>query len=115
VLVTHSLPEGVDTRSFDKSIFSREIDPVEYYERSAIFELVWGRDYRQENAQAFAQLMGAKVLINGHEPCAEGFSTPNDYQIILDCCADRACYVILPMEREKWTQAEIVKRIQKLV
>jgi len=115
VLVTHSLPERVDARSFDQSILTREIDAVEYYERSSIFELVWGRDYRPENARAFAELMEAKVLINGHEPCPEGFSTPNPHQIILDCCADRACYVILPMDRKKWTQAKIVERIQRLV
>ena len=114
VLVTHSVPENVDYRSFDRSIFTREIDAAEYYERIGIFELVWGRDYREENARAFAELMGAKVLVNGHEPCPEGFSTPNRYQIILDCCGDRACYVILPTD-QGLTQAKIVKRIQKLV
>lgn len=114
VFITHSIPENVDSRRFDKTIFARQIDPAEYYERSGIFELVWGRDYRQENADAFAELTGAKVLINGHEPCPEGFNTPNKAQIILDCCSDKACYVILPTDRE-FTQAEIVERIQKLV
>lgn len=114
VFVTHSLPENVDTRSFDHRIFTRPIDSSEYYERTAIFDLVWGRDYRQENARAFAELVGAKVLLNGHEPCTEGFSVPNDFQIILDCCGEKACYVVLPIGREL-TQAEIVRRIQKLV
>ena len=114
VFVTHSLPENLDSRGFDRSIFTRQIDSAEYYERSGIFELVWGRDYRQENAEAFAQLVEAKVLINGHEPCPDGFSTPNKFQIILDCCNDKACYVILPTDQEL-TQADIVQRIQKLV
>ncbi|MFH1266848.1 MAG: metallophosphoesterase [Planctomycetota bacterium] len=114
VFVTHSVPESVDTRSFDHRIFTNPIDSSEYYARTAIFDLVWGRDYRQENARAFAELVGAKVLINGHEPCAEGFSVPNDFQIILDCCGEKACYVVLPTDREL-TQAEIVDRIQKLV
>lgn len=115
VLATHSVPERADVRPFDKSIFTREIDSSEYYERSSIFDLVWGRDYRQENARAFAEQVGAKVLVNGHEPCAEGFSTPNDYQVILDCCGDRACYVVLPIDRDRWTQEEIVARIERLV
>ena len=114
VFISHSVPEGVDTRHFDSSIFYREIDPVEYYERTGVFELVWGRDYRQENASAFAELMQAKVLINGHEPCPEGFNTPNDTQIIMDCCSEKACYVILPAAGEL-SQAEIVERIKKLV
>ena len=72
-----------------------------------------GRDYREANARAFAEIVDAKVLITGHEPCPEGFNTPNPYQVVLDCCADKACYVILPTDIEP-TQAEIVERIQKL-
>jgi hypothetical protein len=87
---------------------------VEYYERSAIFDLVWGRDYRQENADAFARLVDASVLVTGHEPCPDGFSTPNRTQVILDCCGDRAAYLILPVEDRSWTQAEVVERIRKL-
>ena len=114
VFVTHSVPEGLDSRPFDASIFTRLIDAAEYYERTAVFELVWGRDYRPENAQAFAELVGAKVLINGHEPCPEGFSVPNPFQIILDCCGERACYVILSTRDQQLTQADIVQRIQEL-
>lgn len=113
VFVSHSVPEKVDTRKFDKTVFSRPIEGQDLMERTAIFQLVWGRDYRAENAQAFAKLMGAKVLINGHEPCPEGFQTPNDTQIILDCCSEPACYVILPSD-QAWTQAQIVERIRKL-
>ena len=113
ILMTHSIPENAVARRFDKSIFDREPDLVEYYERSSVFDLVWGRDYTEENAAAFADLVGAKVLINGHEPCAEGFSAPNSYQIILDCCAEKACYAILPVG-EELSQSQIVQRIKKL-
>lgn len=113
VFVSHSIPERVDGRSFDKHIFSRELNWSEYYERTGVFELVWGRDYRPENAKAFAEMMGARVLINGHEPCPDGYSTPNPTQVILDCCGDRGCYVILPTDRE-WSQKAIVERIQRL-
>ena len=113
IFVTHSIPENLDSRPFDPSIFTRQIEPAEYYGRSGVFQLVWGRDYRAQNAAAFARMMDADVLINGHEPCAEGFSVPNEHQVILDCCGDRACYVILPTA-EKLAQAEIVQRIEKL-
>ena len=113
IFISHSIPEEVDTRRFDKSIFQREMDPVEFYERGAIFQLVWGRDYRPQNATAFADLVGATVLINGHEPCPEGFILPNPTQIILDCCGDKACYVILPVG-QAMGQQEIVERIRCL-
>ena len=44
--ITHSIPENVDTRRFDPSIFTRQLDSAEFYERTGVFELVWGRDYR---------------------------------------------------------------------
>ena len=113
VFVTHSIPESVDSLPFDKSIFARPLEPSEFYQRDGVFDLVWGRDYRRENAAAFAQLVGAKVLINGHEPCPEGFNAPNNIQIILDCCNAKACYVTLATDR-RWTHAKIVKRIQRL-
>ena len=47
------------------------------------------------------------MLINGHEPCPEGFTAPNDMQMILDCCGEKACYVILPVDRPL-SQADIL-------
>jgi hypothetical protein len=113
VFISHSIPEQVDVHDFDKTIFSRQLDLGDYLERTGVFQLVWGRDYRQENAKAFAEMMGAKVLINGHEPCQEGFSAPNDYQIILDCCTDQPAYVLLPVGQELG-HADVFDRVQKL-
>lgn len=113
IFLSHSIPESVTARRFDPSIFNRKLDLLEYYERTGVFDLVWGRDYSEENADAFAALVSAKVLITGHEPCPEGYATPNSMQIILDCCADKACYVVLPVGQEL-TQAQIVERIKRL-
>ncbi len=113
VFISHSVPENADSNRFDTSVLLREVDRSEYFGRSGIFELVWGRDYRAENAKAFAEQVGAQVLINGHEPCPEGYSTPNPTQVILDCCNDRASYVILTTDQD-WTQEQIVQRVQRL-
>jgi len=115
VLVTHSLPEDVDRQGFDVTVFHRPLDMVEFLEHKSVFRLVWGRDYRQENAAAFARLMQAGVLIHGHEPCPQGFSTPNEFQLILDCSSDKAAYVILPLNRETpWTLEELVAHVKFL-
>jgi hypothetical protein len=113
VFVCHSIPERLDQRLFDQTIFFRPLDPLEFYERGEIFQLVWGRDHRPENAQAFAASVGAQVLIHGHEPCADGFAVPNPHQIILDCCGDRACYLVLSTDRQ-WTQADVIQCIKRL-
>ena len=111
--ISHSIPENCDTQGFDTDVFNREISYTEYFEQAAIFQLVWGRDYRRENAQAFADLVGARILINGHEPCFEGYSAPNSLQIIIDCCSDHGRYLILPTN-EELSHADMLKRIQKL-
>lgn len=113
IFISHSVPERVDERHFDRTVFTREVDSSEYYTRTGIFELVWGRDYRQANADAFARLVDAKVLINGHEPCSDGYNVPNTLQIVLDCCGEIGCYVIL-RPGQPLSQAEIVQRIRRL-
>ncbi len=113
VFVSHSIPEHLERNEFDASVFSRRLTDADFADRAGVFSLVWGRDYRQQNAQAFAEMVGAEVLINGHEPCPEGCQAPNDVQVIVDCCNDVACYVILPTDREVG-HAEVLQRVQKL-
>ena len=111
--ISHSIPENCDRQGFDADVFHRELGFAEYFEQSAIFELVWGRDQRVENARAFAEAVGARILINGHEPCVEGYFAPNDMQIILDCCSDNAAYLILPTNRQL-SHAEMFAQVKKL-
>ena len=113
IFVCHSLPDRCDNRSFDRSIFSRPLEPTDLIEHGDVFDLLWGRDYRVENARAFAKMVTAKVLIHGHEPCPDGYSAPNDLQIILDCCGDPGCYLIVPTDREL-NHADLVSRIERL-
>ncbi len=113
VFCSHSIPQGSDTSPFDTSVFQRELETADFHGRSAVFDLVWGRDYREDNADAFATQVKAEVLINGHEPCTDGFSTPNSRQVIVDCCNDKACYVLLPTD-QSWNQSQVVARIAKL-
>jgi len=112
VFICHSAPEQVDRQRFDHTIFNRPLEADDFQEHGDMFRMLWGRDYRPENAKEFARLVKANVLIHGHEPCPEGHRVPNDTQIILDCCADKASYVILPMQ--PFSHGEIVKRIQPL-
>lgn len=110
VFICHSAPEHVDRDGFETEVFERPLTKEDLGPSGSVFQLVWGRDFRQENANAFAALVGAQVLIHGHEPCLNGFSVPNDKQIILDCCGRRACYLILPLNRTL-SQAEMIDQL----
>lgn len=113
IFVCHSLPEATDSRGFDIGVFQRPLGSLDFKEQGDVFRLVWGRDYRPENARAFARLVNARVLVHGHDPCEEGYRVPNDLQVILDCNCEQARYVVLPVA-EGLTHAQVVEQIRPL-
>jgi len=113
IFVSHSIPERVDLQGFDLEAFRCPLEDSDYSAGSPIFELLWGRDYRDENARAFAELVGARVLITGHEPCPGGFRAPNPCQIILDCCNSMGAYLVVRTDRE-YSLADLLEQVQRL-
>lgn len=99
--VCHSAPERMDELGFDPSVFERPLEPDDVLPGGSVFRMVWGRDYREENARAFADRVGADVLVHGHTPCAAGFNTPNGVQLILDCSAEPAAYALVSSRGRK--------------
>lgn len=97
LLFTHSIPsECFLDSSYDYSLFDRELTEEDFTRSGSFYRLVWGRDYRDLNAEYFAKKMGVKLLVTGHDPCMEmGFKQPNSLQIILDCCDDTPAYIHL--------------------
>lgn len=113
IWISHTIPEQVDRRGFDVRLLDEEVTLEQLQDGTPIFEFVWGRDFRQENANAFADTVQAEVIINGHEPCSEGFATPNSRQIILDSHGELGSYINLPVG-ETLTQQDIVNRVKRL-
>ena len=113
IFISHSCPDACDLEPFDVSIFERPLTCADYVSGSPAFRLVWGRDFRPANAEAFARQVGADLLIHGHEPCEAGFSAPNKWQVILDGCCAQATYLLLPVG-QKLTQAEVISHIHNL-
>ncbi|MEX2174293.1 MAG: hypothetical protein WD872_08020 [Pirellulaceae bacterium] len=113
VFISHSLPDRCDREPFDVSVLERPLCIADYKSGTPVFRLVWGRDFRAANAEAFARQVGAELLIHGHEPCEAGFSAPNNRQIILDGCCSHAAYVILPVG-PPLTHDDVIARITGL-
>ena len=113
VFISHSAPDQLARLDFDASLFERPLEAGDYEPRGSAFRLVWGRDFSEENGAAFAKIVDADVLIHGHEPAPDGFHVPNSTQIILDCCGERACFVIVPASGAI-THGEVVSRIEYL-
>jgi len=67
--------------------------------RGPVFDMLWGRDYREETANEFARRMKADVLIVGHTACEDGIRAPNERHVILDCKDYNGRYLILPLDQ----------------
>ncbi|MFN0019939.1 MAG: hypothetical protein ACKVP0_16905 [Pirellulaceae bacterium] len=113
IFISHSLPEKCDRDGFDTAVFTRPLSCADWRSGSGLFRLVWGRDFRSANAEAFAKIVGAELLVHGHEPCSAGFSVPNSRQVILDGSGPSACYLLIPIG-PKLTQPELIGNIHKL-
>lgn len=113
VFICHSLPEGCDQEPFDAEVFHRPLTADDWQQGSDVFRLVWGRDHRPENSQAFLRMVDARLLVLGHEPCPDGFSAPCPSTVILDGCCVRASYSLLPVGGEL-SQTDILGSVRYL-
>jgi hypothetical protein len=82
-----------------KAMTSDDLHPGDLIPGGQLHSLVWGRDTSVENVTAFMNKVDADWLITGHIPCEQGFATPNDRQLILDCMGTPAAYCLFPVNR----------------
>lgn len=100
VLMTHSVPAGKHLANFDAARLEQDDFGEEDYRLGGlVHSLLWARDPSQSNAEAFLQKMDADLLLTGHIPCEQGYSVPNDRQIILDALGTPACYCLFPTDQ----------------
>lgn len=98
IWISHSSPAEVDLHGYDSSVFRRQPTNDDLQRGGPAFRLVWGRDFRLENAIAFGTLVNAAMMIHGHEPCTAGYMTPNPRQIIIDSSKTTGCCLHLPLD-----------------
>jgi hypothetical protein len=112
ILLSHSLPNAKYVPNFKFSDLEPDDLPIEAYNPGGVaYTLVWGRDTSQNHVERFLQQIDSDWLITGHIPCEEGFSVPNDRQIILDCATSPMGYCLIPTNRPL-TREEFVGTIR---
>jgi hypothetical protein len=100
VFLSHSLPRAACMQQFKPEVLtSDDVHPGDLIPGGQIHSLVWGRDTTAANAADFLKKVDADWLITGHIPCDQGFATPNDRQLILDCLGEPAAFCLFPAER----------------
>jgi len=113
IFYCHSTPALKHIQGFDPRVFRIEGEVTEKRMNNHIERLVWGRDFSQKAADAFAEMVGAEILVVGHEACAKGFKVPNTRHIILDCKDAMASFVTVPLA-VPITHSDVVRRIRRV-
>jgi hypothetical protein len=113
IFLSHTLPPRCDQRETNFDFLDREWKFEDIEPGGDVFRFVWGRDFRRENAAVVANAIGATLMIHGHEPCAFGFQTPNDLQVILDSFGQQGRYILAPLDRPL-TQTDILSMLHKI-
>jgi hypothetical protein len=115
LFISHSIPTDDQIPKFDYTVFDRSLTGEDYRRRSgAVYQLVWGRKMSPQSAGAFADRVGARILITGHQPQEAGFAVNGDRQIIL--ASDHNQGVFLPLSlSETYEMDGIVGRVRRFV
>jgi len=115
VLLTHSIPEAVDRQGFDGLGLRAAHRPRRILGTRGGVSAGVGARLPQGERTLRLPSDARQPADQRHEPAPQGYAVPNECQIILDCCTEKAAYLVLPLAHEDdWTQEEVLKRIQYL-
>jgi len=115
IFCCHSLPADHHMAAFDFSVFDRPLAGPDYARRTGpVYQLIWGRGISPDAAKAFAEKVGAALLITGHQPQENGFLVNGEKHLIL--ASDHNQGVFLPLDLARpYDMAEAVRSIRKFV
>jgi Calcineurin-like phosphoesterase len=111
----HSLPTDNQIDNFDFTVFDRQLTGQDYQRRvGPVYQLIWGRGMSPATAVKFAEKMGAKMLVTGHQPQDMGWSENGEQHLIL--ASDHNQGVFLPLDLgQTYDMAGLVRNLRKFV
>jgi hypothetical protein len=111
----HSLPTDEQIQSFDFTVFDRELTGPDYRRRTGpVYQLIWGRNVTPAGVKVFAEKVGARTIVTGHQPQESGFHVNGEQHLII--ASDHNQGVMLPIELGKSYDAPtLAGRLKKFV
>jgi hypothetical protein len=111
----HSLPTDSQIEAFDFTVFDRPLSGPDYMRRTGpVYQLIWGRNMTPATAEKFGDMVGANILVTGHQPQDTGFGVNGDRHLIL--ASDHNQGVFLPLKlSEKYDMAALLMTLKKFV
>lgn len=115
LFMCHSLPADEHLKSFDYSIFNRPLAGPDYKRRTGpVYQLVWGRKTSPAAITEFAEKVGAKLLIVGHQPQESGYAVVGDRLLILASDHNQGVFLTADTS-EEYDMDGLLDRVQKFV
>ena len=100
VFLSHTLIPGKSLGDFHMLRLKQEqFAESDFLPGGVVYGILWGRDTSQETADEFLRIVDADLLVTGHIPTDTGHMVPNSKQLIVDCSASPAAYVLIPTDR----------------
>jgi hypothetical protein len=113
---SHSLPTDEQIPAYDFEVFKRTpLTSEDYKKRTGpVYQLIWGRKYSEDGVQHFAEKVGAKLIVCGHQPQEMGHLTIGDQLLIIDSSHNQG--VFLPLQTSApYTIDDLTARLKKFV
>ena len=115
LFMCHSVPTDEQLKTFDYTIFNRPLTGADYKRRTGpVYQLVWGRKTSPAGLAAFADRVGAKLLIAGHQPQEAGDAVVGDRLLIIASDHNQGVFVSADLD-EDYDMDRLVERVQKFV
>lgn len=113
--ICHSLPADDQIGGFDYSVFERSLTAMDYRRRSGpVYQLIWGRNITQAGAATFADKVGARILITGHQPQESGYFANGDRHLIIASDHNQGAFVPIDLSAS-YDMESLTSGIQKFV
>lgn len=112
----HSTPNDEQIKTFDFEVFNRDPLTSDDYRRRVgpVYQLIWGRKVTPTGIAEFAEKVGARMIITGHQPQEMGYAVNGDQHMII--ASDHNQGVFLPLSlSEPYEMPDLVGLLTKFV
>lgn len=115
LFMCHSIPTDDQLKTFDYGIFDRPLTGPDYRRRvGPVYQLVWGRKTSPAGVAEFAEKVGAKLLICGHQPQESGYAVVGDRLLIIASDHNQGVFVTADLSAE-YDMDRLVEQVHKFV
>lgn len=111
----HSLPTDEQIKAFDFTVFDRELTGADYKRRTGpVYQLIWGRNVTPAGVDEFAEKVGAKLIITGHQPQEMGYAINGEKHLIIASDHNQGVFLMLNTSGD-WDIDSALGKMRKFV